>query len=158
MSRRRRAEKRVLSPDPRFRSVLVSKLINMVMRRGKKSIAEKIVYGALNQIAEKQGNDAKPLEALNQAVENVKPKLETKSRRVGGANYQVPLEVSPDRQLTLALRWMIEFADARKGLPMREALAAEIADAAQGTGAAVKKRDEVHKMAQANKAFAHFRW
>lgn len=157
MSRRRRAEKRKTPPDSRFQSPLVQRLVNMVMRCGKKSIAERIVYNALGKLSEK-APDGKVIELLNKAVENAKPKLETKSRRVGGANYQVPLEVSSDRQVTLALRWMIDLADARKGAPMQEALAMEIADAAQGTGSAVKKRDEIHKMAQANKAFAHYRW
>ena len=157
MSRRRRAEKRPVSPDWRFHNQLVTKLVHMVMRGGKKSIAERIVYDALDKLGEK-ALEGKVVELLSKAVENVKPKLETKSRRVGGANYQVPLEVSSERQITLALRWLIDLADKRKGMPMRAALAAEIADAAQGAGAAVKKRDEVHKMAQANKAFAHYRW
>lgn len=157
MSRRRRAEKRQLLPDWRYHNPLVTKLVHMVMRGGKKSTAERIVYGALNKLNEK-ATDGKVAELLSKAVENVKPRLETKSRRVGGANYQVPLEVNAERQLTLAMRWMIDLADGRKGVPMRDALASEIAEAAQGTGNAVKKRDEVHKMAQANKAFAHYRW
>lgn len=127
------------------------------MERGKKSLAQRIVYDALEQIATKT-QAANPVDVLQKAVENVKPRIETKARRVGGATYQVPVEVPPDRQLSLALRWIVDFADARKGIPMRQALAAEILDAYQGQGAAIRKRDEVHKMAQANKAFAHFRW
>lgn len=133
------------------------RLVNTVMRRGKKSLAMRIVYAALDKVAEKSGNPD-PLEVLQRAVENAKPRIETKARRVGGATYQVPMEVPPDRQLSLALRWIVGFADARKGIPMKDALAAEILDAFQGQGSAIRKRDEVHKMAQANKAFAHFRW
>jgi small subunit ribosomal protein S7 len=157
MSRRRRALKRPLLADGRYQSALVTRLVNTVMKRGKKSVAERIVYGAFDHIAEK--NPAiNPLETLQRAVDNAKPRLEVKARRVGGATYQVPLEVSPDRQASLALRWIVSLADARKGTPMREALAVEIMDAFQGQGSAIRKRDEVHKMAQANKAFAHFRW
>jgi small subunit ribosomal protein S7 len=157
MSRRRRAFKRPLLSDGRFHSPLVTRLVNTVMQCGKKSIAERIVYGAFDQIASK--NPAlNPLETLQRAVDNAKPRLEVKPRRVGGATYQVPIEVTSDRQASLALRWIVSFADARKGIPMREALAAEIMDAFQGQGNAIRKRDEVHKMAQANKAFAHFRW
>jgi small subunit ribosomal protein S7 len=156
MSRRRRAEKRFVPADLRHDSEMVARLINFVMRRGKKSVAERIVYQALDRIAEKNP-DKSPVEVLNQAMENVKPRLEVKSRRVGGANYQVPVEVAPDRQVALALRWMIGFAQSRRG-PMSEALASEILDAAQNTGNAVKKRDDTHKMAQANRAFAHYRW
>jgi small subunit ribosomal protein S7 len=133
------------------------RLVNTVMRRGKKSVAMRIVYSALEKIAEKSGG-TNPLDVLQRAVENAKPRIETKARRVGGATYQVPMEVPPDRQLSLALRWIVGFADARKGIPMKDALAAEILDAYQGQGSAIRKRDEVHKMAQANKAFAHFRW
>ncbi|MGA4643434.1 30S ribosomal protein S7 [Limisphaera sp. 4302-co] len=157
MSRRRRAIKRPIPPDPRYNSPLVMRLVNTVMRRGKKSLAMRIVYAALDKVAEKSGNPD-PLEVLQRAVENAKPRIETKARRVGGATYQVPMEVPPDRQLSLALRWIVGFADARKGIPMKDALAAEILDAFQGQGSAIRKRDEVHKMAQANKAFAHFRW
>ena len=157
MSRRRRAEKRQTPADWRYQSPLVTKLVNMIMRGGKKATAERIVYGALEKLHDK-APEGKVIELLHKAVDNIKPKLETKSRRVGGANYQVPVEVSAERQITLAMRWMIDLADGRKGMPMREALASEIADASQGTGSAVKKRDEVHKMAQANKAFAHYRW
>jgi len=154
--RRRRAEQRQRAPDPRYNSPLVTRMINTVMRCGKKSKAESIVYSALDLIAEKV-KDKNPLDVVNAAMENVKPKLEVKSRRVGGANYQVPVEVPPDRQEALALRWMIEFAKGRKG-DMIRALAGEIVDAANNTGAAVKKREDMHKMAQANRAFAHYRW
>jgi len=143
--------------DPKYHSVLVTRLINTVMSSGKKSIAQRIVYGAIDQILAKNPQ-ANPLEVLQRAVENAKPRIETKARRVGGATYQVPVEVAPDRQVSLAMRWLVTFADARKGMPMREALAAELMDAYQGQGSAIRKRDEVHKMAQANKAFAHFRW
>jgi len=157
MSRRRQAVKRSLMEDSKFHSTLVSRLVSTVMTRGKKSLAQRIVYGAFDQIADKNPN-SNPLEILQRAVDNVKPRLEVKARRVGGATYQVPLEVPVDRQLSLAMRWLVDFADARKGIPMREALAAEIMEAYQGQGNAIRKRDEVHKMAQANKAFAHFRW
>lgn len=157
MARRRRAEKREIPPDTRFNSVLVQRLINVVMERGKKTLAERIVYRAFDTIAEKV-QTADPVDILQKAIDNVKPRIETKSRRVGGATYQVPVEVNPDRQLSLALRWIVDFADARKGMPMHRALASEIIEAYQGQGAAIRKRDEVHKMAQANKAFAHFRW
>ncbi|MBI4325228.1 MAG: 30S ribosomal protein S7 [Chloroflexi bacterium] len=157
MSRRRRAIKKHLSEDAKYHSTLVSRLVNTVMLRGKKSLAQRIVYGSFDRIAEKSPN-ANPMEILQRAVDNAKPRLEVKARRVGGATYQVPIEASPDRQLSLALRWLVDFADARKGIPMKEALAAEIMEAYQGQGNAIRKRDEVHKMAQANKAFAHFRW
>jgi small subunit ribosomal protein S7 len=127
------------------------------MSGGNKSVAQRIVYGALDEIAEKnQGSN--PLDILQRAADNAKPRLEVKARRVGGATYQVPLEVPADRQFALALRWLVDFADGRKGIPMKDALAAEILEAYQGQGNAIRKRDEVHKMAQANKAFAHFRW
>ena len=157
MSRRRQASRRPQSKDAKFNSTLVSRLVNTVMHGGKKSVAQRIVYGAFDSIVEK--NPAtNPLDVLQRAVDNAKPRLEVKARRVGGATYQVPLEVPGDRQLSLAMRWLVDFADARKGIPMREALAAEIMEAYQGQGNAIRKRDEVHKMAQANKAFAHFRW
>ena len=143
--------------DARFHSTLVTRLVNTVMWGGKKTTAERIVYGAFNSIVEKNPS-SNPLEILQRAVDNVKPRLEVKARRVGGATYQVPLEVPTDRQLGLAVRWLVDFADARKGTTMRDALASEILDAYQGQGNAIRKRDEVHKMAQANKAFAHFRW
>jgi small subunit ribosomal protein S7 len=157
MSRRRRAVKRPLVDDARFHSPLVTRLVSTVMSGGKKTVAERIVYDAFDRIVEKNPN-SNPLEILQRAVDNVKPRLEVKARRVGGATYQVPLEVPSDRQLGLAVRWLVDFADARKGTPMRDALAAEIMDAYQGQGNAIRKRDDVHKMAQANKAFAHFRW
>jgi small subunit ribosomal protein S7 len=143
--------------DARFHSPLVTRLVSTVMSGGKKTVAERIVYDAFDRIVEKNPN-SNPLEILQRAVDNVKPRLEVKARRVGGATYQVPLEVPTDRQLGLAVRWLVDFADARKGTPMRDALAAEIMDAYQGQGNAIRKRDDVHKMAQANKAFAHFRW
>jgi len=132
-------------------------MINTVMRGGKKSVAERVVYGAFDRIAEKL-KDKNPIEVLQAAMDNVKPKLEVKSRRVGGANYQVPVEVTADRQEALALRWMIDYAKGRKATGMTIALAAEIMDAANNTGNAVKKREDMHKMAQANRAFAHYRW
>jgi small subunit ribosomal protein S7 len=132
-------------------------LVSVVMQRGKKGLAQRIVYGAFDHIVSKNPT-SNPLEVLQRAVDNAKPRLEVKSRRVGGATYQVPMEVTTDRQLALAMRWLVDFADARKGLPMKEALAAEILEAYQAQGNAIRKRDDVHKMAQANKAFAHFRW
>ena len=155
--RRRRAEKRPRVPDARYNSVLVTRLVNTILKCGKKSVAERIVYGAIDKIGEKV-KEKTPLEVLEQAIENVKPKLETKSRRVGGANYQVPLDVSSERQTSLALRWIVQYASCRKGTAMMQALAAEILDAFNNTGAAVKKREDTHKMAQANRAFAHYRW
>jgi small subunit ribosomal protein S7 len=132
-------------------------MVNTVMVSGKKTVAQRIVYGAFNEIAAKNPN-SNPLEILQRAVDNAKPRLEVKPRRVGGATYQVPVEVPMDRQLSLAMRWLVDFADGRKGVAMQQALASEIMDAYQGQGNAIRKRDEVHKMAQANKAFAHFRW
>jgi small subunit ribosomal protein S7 len=143
--------------DAKYGNTLVSRLVNTVMQGGNKSIAQRIVYGAFDQISEKNPA-SNPLEVLQRAVDNAKPRLEVKPRRVGGATYQVPVEVTTDRQFALAMRWLVDFADARKGMPMKEALAAEILEAYQGQGNAIRKRDEVHKMAQANKAFAHFRW
>ncbi|MHB1306073.1 MAG: 30S ribosomal protein S7 [Limisphaerales bacterium] len=157
MSRRRRAYKRSVLADPKFHSLLVTRLVNMVMKWGKKSVAERIVYGAFDELAVKNPA-ANPLDVLQRAVDNAKPRLEVKPRRVGGATYQVPLEVPTDRQVSLAMRWLVGFADARKGVPMKQALAAEIMEAYQGQGNAIRKRDDVHKMAQSNKAFAHFRW
>ena len=143
--------------DPKFKSALVTRLVNTIMNGGKKCTAERIVYGAFDQIVVKN-QTANPLEVLQRAVDNAKPRIETKPRRMGGATYQVPLEVPSERQASLALRWIVDFADARKGVPMSQALASEILEAYQGQGNAIRKRDEVHKMAQANKAFAHFRW
>lgn len=157
MSRRRRAVKRPIAQDAKFHSVLVTRLVNTVMKWGQKSVAQRIVYDALDQIQTKN-QTTDPLEVFQRAVDNAKPRLEVKARRVGGATYQVPLEVSVERQTSLALRWLVDLANARKGTPMMEALAVEIMEAAQGSGNAIRKRDEVHKMAQANKAFAHFRW
>ena len=143
--------------DAKYHSPLVTRLVNTVMICGKKSVAQRIVYGAFDQITVKNPQ-SNPMEVLQRAVDNAKPRLEVKPRRVGGATYQVPMEVPTDRQLALAMRWLVDFADARKGVPMKEALASEILEAYQGQGNAIRKRDEVHKMAQANKAFAHFRW
>ena len=157
MSRRRRAIKREITPDARFESPLVSRLISTVMRSGKRTTAEHIVYGAFDEIVERNPQ-SNPIEILQRAVDNAKPRIETKPRRVGGATYQVPMEVPQDRQFSLAMRWLVDLADARKGTPMKNALASEIMDAYQGQGGAIRKRDEVHRMAQANKAFAHFRW
>ena len=157
MARRHRAEKRDLIPDPRYNNQLVAYMINCVMERGKKSVAAKIVYGALEDI-KSQIEDQDPVEVFVTAVENVSPRLEVKSRRVGGATYQVPLEVKPKRQIALATRWLIQYVGNRKGVPMQRALAIELMDAYRGQGNAIKKRDDTHKMAQANKAFAHYRW
>jgi small subunit ribosomal protein S7 len=157
MSRRRQATRRTVAKDGRFQSTLVARLVNTIMHGGKKNTAQRIVYGAFDSISEKNPA-SNPIEILQRAVDNAKPRIETKARRVGGATYQVPLEIPSDRQNALALRWIVNFADARKGTPMRDALAAEILEAYQGQGNAIRKRDEVHKMAQANKAFAHFRW
>ena len=157
MSRRRQATRRPVNRDGKFQSVLVARLVNTIMQGGKKSTAERIVYGAFDSISEKNPA-SNPIEILQRAVDNAKPRIETKARRVGGATYQVPLEIPSDRQNALALRWIVDFADAKKGMPMKAALATEILEAYQGQGNAIRKRDEVHKMAQANKAFAHFRW
>jgi len=157
MARRRQADKREVVEDGKYHSPLVTRLVNTVMISGKKSVAQRIVYGAFDQIVSKNPA-SNPLEVLQRAVDNAKPRLEVKARRVGGAPYQVPMEVPSDRQASLAIRWIVEFADSRKGQPMKEALATEIMEAYQGQGNAIRKRDEVHKMAQANKAFAHFRW
>ena len=143
--------------DSRYGSPAVERLITTVMNRGKKSLAERIVYTAIDK--SREGSDSvDPLEVVNKAIENVRPRLEVKSRRVGGATYQVPMEVTPARQISLATRWIVQYADNRKGMPMAEALAQEIKDAAAGQGNAIKKREDTHKMAQANRAFAHFRW
>lgn len=157
MSRRHRADKRESIPDPRYNNLLVAALVNTVMERGKKSIAQRIVYGAIERVSEKL-EKGDPTEILLGALENARPKLEVKSRRVGGATYQVPVEISFERQQSLALRWMVNTARSRGGMPMREALAQEILDAYNNTGAVVKKKEETHKMAQANRAFAHLRW
>ena len=154
--RRRRAQKRLIDPDPRFGDLLVAKFINIVMECGKKSIAERIVYDALDIVKEKTAKE--PLEVFRAALDNVRPLLETKSRRVGGATYQVPVSVSEDRGYSLALRWIRSYSRERKGKPMHEKLAQEIIDGFNKTGPSVKKREDMHKMAEANRAFAHYRW
>jgi small subunit ribosomal protein S7 len=157
MARRKRVYKKADIRDSRYDSPLVARFINKVMVRGKKSLAERLVYAAIDKVNE-AANSVDPIEKLTRAVENAKPRLEVKSRRVGGATYQVPLEVAPERSESLAMRWIISFARGRKGTPMWTALAREIEEAASGQGSAIRKRDDVHKMAQANRAFAHFRW
>ena len=154
--RKRRAEKRDVLKDPIYNSKLVTKLINQIMLDGKKGTAQKILYEAFDIIKEKTGND--PMEVFEAAMENIMPSLEVKSRRVGGANYQVPIEVKGDRKQALGLRWLVNYARLRGGHSMAENLANEIIDASNGTGAAVKKREDTHRMAEANKAFAHYRW
>ena len=154
--RRRRAAKRRIDPDPRYGDLLIAKLINVVMESGKKSIAERIVYDALDIVKEKTGKE--PLEVFRQAADNVRPLLETKSRRVGGATYQVPVSVPEDRSYSLALRWLRTYSRERKGKPMHEKLAQEIMDGYNKTGSSIKKREDVHKMAESNRAFAHYRW
>jgi len=156
MPRKGPAPRRELVADPIHRSVLVTQLINKVMLHGKRSVAEKIVYDALTTVEEKTG--AEPIATLKRAIDNVKPPLEVKSRRVGGATYQVPVEVRPRRATTLGIRWVVDFARARREKTMAECLAAELMDAANGLGAAVKKRDDMQKMAESNKAFAHYRF
>jgi small subunit ribosomal protein S7 len=156
MPRRREVPKREILPDPKFGSVDVSKFVNVLMTRGKKSTAERIVYGAFDSIKSKSGKD--PLEVFSQAVQNTKPMVEVKSRRVGGANYQVPVEVRPVRRAALAMRWLREAAQKRGEKSMGMRLAGELMEASEGRGGAVKKREEVHRMAEANKAFAHYRF
>ena len=156
MPRRGNVPKREILPDPIYNSVLVTKLVNSIMLDGKKGIAQKVVYGAFEQIKEKTGNEA--MDVFAQAMENIMPSLEVKSRRVGGATYQVPMEVRPARRQTLGLRWLTAYSRARSERTMAERLANEIMDAANNTGSSVKKREDVHKMAESNKAFAHFRW
>jgi small subunit ribosomal protein S7 len=159
MSRRSQAPVRSILPDPKFNSVLLAKFMNMVMERGKKSVAERIVYGAIDRMAEKTGRQAdQTIELLTQALDNVKPMVEVKSRRVGGATYQVPVEVRSTRRQTLAMRWVIDAAAARSEKSMSQRLAAELLEAAENRGAAVRKREDTHRMADANKAFAHYRW
>ena len=156
MPRRRRAEKREINPDPKFGDVVLSKFINCLMYDGKKSVAERIVYGALDQIESKARKNA--LEVFHEALDNVKPQVEVRSRRVGGATYQVPVEVRPERRQTLAIRWLIAAARARGERTMMERLAGELLDAASNRGAAVKKKEDTHRMAEANRAFSHYRW
>ncbi|TAM85578.1 MAG: 30S ribosomal protein S7 [Candidimonas sp.] len=156
MSRRREIPKREILSDPKFSSVELAKFMNVVMLSGKKAVAERIVYGALDQIKSKAGKE--PLEVFNQALNNIKPMVEVKSRRVGGANYQVPVEVRPVRRLALAMRWLREAAKKRGEKSMELRLAGELLDASEGRGGAMKKREDTHRMAEANKAFSHFRW
>ena len=156
MPRRGNVPKREILPDPIYNSVLVTKLINSIMLDGKKGVAQKVVYGAFDIIKDKTGKD--PMEVYTQALENIMPSLEVKARRVGGATYQVPIEVRPERRQTLGLRWLTNYSRNRGEKTMKERLAGEIMDAANNTGSAVKKREDTHKMAEANKAFAHYRW
>ncbi|OGI49881.1 MAG: 30S ribosomal protein S7 [Candidatus Muproteobacteria bacterium RIFCSPHIGHO2_12_FULL_60_33] len=156
MPRRREVPKREVTPDPKYRSETLAKFITVVMKSGKKSVAEKIVYGALNTMAERSKKD--PIEMFNQALTNVRPLVEVKSRRVGGATYQVPVEVRSGRQTALAMRWVVEAARTRSGKSMAARMADELMDAADKRGNAVKKREDVHRMAEANKAFSHYRW
>ncbi len=158
MPRRREIPKREILPDPKYRDAVVAKFINIVMKRGKKSIAERVVYGALARMQEKEKDTEKVVETFKVALENVKPRVEVKSRRVGGATYQVPVEVRPARQMTLAMRWIIEAARKRRAHSMGDKLADELMDAVEHKGAAVKRREDVSKMAEANKAFSHYRW
>ena len=156
MPRRGNVAKRDVLPDPMYHSKLVARLINNIMYDGKKGVAQKIVYGAFDIVAEKTGKE--PLEVFEQAMENVMPSLEVKARRVGGSTYQVPMEVRPERRQTLGLRWLTNYSRLRSEKTMRERLAGEILDAVNGAGGAAKKRDDTHKMAEANRAFAHYRW
>ena len=159
MSRRSQAPTRSILPDPKFNSVLLAKFMNMVMDSGKKSVAESIVYGAIDRMAERTGRQPdQTIELLTQALDNVKPMVEVKSRRVGGATYQVPIEVRSTRRQTLAMRWVIDAAQARSEKSMSQRLAAELLEASENRGAAVRKREDTHRMADANKAFAHYRW
>ena len=159
MSRRAQAPVRVILPDPKYSNLMLAKFMNVIMKSGKKSAAERIIYGALDRIAEKTGkNGPEAIEVLSTALDNVKPVVEVKSRRVGGATYQVPVEVRSTRRQTLAMRWMIEAARARSEKSMAFRLAHELMDAAESRGSAVRKREDTHRMAEANKAFAHYRW
>ena len=156
MSRRRRAEKRVILPDPKFRDLVLSKFMNNLMFDGKKSVSEKIVYGAFDEIENKMKRP--PLEVFHEALDNIKPSVEVRSRRVGGATYQVPVEVRPQRREALAIRWLIKASRDRNEKTMKDRLASELIDAVNTRGSAVKKREDTHKMAEANKAFSHYRW
>ena len=156
MPRNGPAPRRDLQPDPVYRSVLVTQVVNKVLTRGKRTLAERIVYGALTMVEEKAGSE--PVAVLKRAVENVRPELEVKSRRVGGATYQVPVEVRPRRATTLSIRWLVGYSQQRREKTMAERLSNEIRDAANGIGAAAKRREDLHKMAESNKAFAHYRW
>ncbi|MEO5366788.1 MAG: 30S ribosomal protein S7 [Magnetococcus sp. WYHC-3] len=156
MSRRRDVPKREVIPDPRYGDKVVSKFMNTIMKRGKKSLAERILYGALDVVGKKTGED--PIKVFRDAVDNARPHVEVRSRRVGGATYQVPVEVRPARRQTMAIRWLVTFAQSRGEKTMMERLAAELMDAAANRGATIKKRDDTHRMAEANKVFAHYRW
>jgi small subunit ribosomal protein S7 len=156
MARRRVAEKRKILPDSQYKDITITRFVNKLMMKGKKSTAESIVYGSFDIIKEKTGKN--PLETFKQAMDNVKPVVETKSRRIGGANYQVPVEVKPSRQLALAMRWIIGYSKEKPGKTMKDKLAAELIDAANSRGNSIKKKEDTHKMAAANKAFAHYRW
>ncbi|MCW5827767.1 MAG: 30S ribosomal protein S7 [Deltaproteobacteria bacterium] len=156
MARKARAARREVLADPVYHSQIVTRFVNTIMVDGKKSVAESIVYGCFEQISQKSGQD--PLELFRKALDNVRPAVEVKSRRVGGSTYQVPVEVRPERRTSLGMRWIIDYASSRSGRSMREKLAAEIMDAAANRGNAVKKREDTHKMADANKAFSHYRW
>jgi small subunit ribosomal protein S7 len=159
MSRRTRAPKRTILPDPKYGSELLAKFMNMIMNDGKKSVAERIIYGALDRISEKESRaEDEALDILKQALENVKPVVEVKSRRVGGTTYQIPIEIRPVRRQTLAMRWLIDAARKRSEKSMAHRLAHELMDAAENRGAAVKKKEDIHRMAEANKAFSHYRW
>jgi len=157
MPRRKITNKHTINPDPRYNSILVTKFTHGIMEKGKKSLAQRIFYGAMD-IIEQQVSDQEPITVFDKAMEKVRPKVEVKSRRVGGATYQVPVEVRPERRNALAIRWIIDFAKSRSGKTMSEKLAAELMDAYNERGASVKKRDDTHRMAEANKAFAHYRW
>lgn len=157
MSRRRRAEKREVEPDPLYKSVVLSKFINKVMLQGKKSVAQHIVYTALDKFSKKVNMES-PLEAFEQALENAKPTLEVKSRRIGGATYQVPIEIPSNRRMAMAMRWIIKHSRSKPGKAMADALAIELADCFNNQGTTIKKKDDTHRMAEANKAFAHYKW
>ncbi len=157
MSRRRRAEKRKIDPDPKYNNLVVAKFINKIMMQGKKAKAQKIVYNAMEKFASKLKSD-NPLEAFEQALENAKPSLEVKSRRIGGATYQVPIEIAPDRRTSLAMRWIIQYSRSKPGRSMADALTMELGDCFNNQGSTIKKKDDTHRMAEANKAFAHYKW
>lgn len=157
MSRRRRAEKRTIDPDPKYKSLILSKFINKVMFDGKKSVARGLVYEALDKFAQKV-KAQNPLEAFEQALENAKPTLEVKSRRIGGATYQVPVEISPDRRVSMAMAWIIKYSREKVGRSMVDGLSQELIDCYQNQGATIKKKDDTHRMAEANRAFAHYKW
>jgi len=156
MPRRGKIKKKKVAPDPFYNSTLISRFINLSLKKGKKSIAEGVIYNAMEIVKQKTKED--PLKSFEKAVENVRPLLETKSRRVGGATYQVPVEVSPERSISVAVRWLLSFARERSGKSMEEKLAAEVIDALNNRGGAIKKKEDTHKMAEANRAFAHYRW